>query len=51
MYTENPVSEKNAVNQESQALLSAVGGRTIKINTCMGMTDNKAALRNSGLNL
>ena len=47
MYTENPVSGKNGVHQESQALLSAVGERTIKINTCMGMKDTKAALRNS----
>ena len=47
MCTENPVSGKNAVNLESQAWLAAVGGRTIKINTCMGMKDNKAALRNS----
>ena len=40
---------KNPVNQESQALLSLVGGtwssKLIKISTCMAMEDSKPALR------
>ena len=40
----NPVSGKDPVNQESQALLSQVGGtwswKLIKISTCMAMNDS-----------
>ena len=51
MYTENPVSEKDPVNQESQALLShgrwnlELEVKLIKSSTCMGMNDSKPALR------
>ena len=55
MYTENPVSGKDPVNQESQALLSQVGGtwswKLIKFSTCMAMKDNKPALIYELLNL
>ena len=55
MYTENPVSGKNPVNQESQELMSTVGGtsisKLIKINTFMAMKDSKPALLYELLNL
>ena len=42
------MSGKNPVNQESQELMSTVGGtsisKLIKINTCMAMKDSKPAL-------
>ena len=51
MYTEYPVSGKNAVNQESQALWSTVSGswssKLIKtVNTCMAMKDSKPVTTN-----
>ena len=55
MYTENPVSGKNPVNQECQELMSTVGGtsisKLIKINTYMAMKDSKPALLYELLNL
>ena len=47
MYTKNPVSGKNAVDQENLALLSTDGGnwssKLIQINTCMAMKDTREA--------
>ena len=44
---------KNAVNQESQALLFTFGGswssKLIKMNICMAMKDSTSALRTASL--
>ena len=54
-YIENPVSEKNPVNQESQELMSTVGGtsisKLIKMNARKVMKDSKSALLYELLNL